>query len=357
MRKLAIPLVLTVILSFPAVWLVRSIDWLAAPASVEASTTDRLILLTFDIATVIFVLCTVFLVYSLVVFRRKPGETGEGQHFHGNTTLEIAWTVVPTIIVLALWWLGVEEMNRVDLGSVMAGEMPDGALHVKVTGQQWSWSFEYPGQAENTAFGEIQSGELVMPVDRPVFFDIETTDVIHSFWVPEMRFKMDAIPGATKHVVYTPTEPGEYRVRCAELCGSDHATMYAPVRVVSQAEFDQFIVDNDVSSLTPAERGKRWSEVYGCIACHSADGTTEGKVGPSWQDIWNNERDFVDADSVVADEAYIENSILAPGDRIIEGYQNVMPANFTDRFTEDFGDTEQPIGDLIEYIKSLDTDG
>lgn len=251
MRKLAIPLVLTVILSIPAVMLVRSIQWLAPAASLEADTSDYLILLTFDIATVVFVLCTVFLVYALIVFRRRPGDLSDGQHFHSHNALEIGWTVVPTIIVLGLWWLGVVEMRKTNFSAVMAGEMPEGALHVKVTGQQWAWSFEYPGLVDNPSLGELRSDELVLPVGRPVFFDIMSTDVIHSFWVPEMRFKMDAIPGRTNHVVYNPSVIGEYKVRCAEICGTDHAAMRAPVRVVSAEDFDAFVADNDISNLSP----------------------------------------------------------------------------------------------------------
>lgn len=354
MRKLAIPLVLTVILSFPAVMLVRSIQWLAPAASLEADTSDYLILLTFDIATVVFVLCTVFLVYALIVFRRKPGDLGDGQHFHSHNALEIGWTVVPTIIVLSLWWLGVVEMRKTNFSAVMAGEMPEGALHVKVTGQQWAWSFEYPGLVDNPSLGELRSDELVMPVDRPVFFDVLSNDVIHSFWIPEMRFKMDAIPGRTNHVVYNPSVVGNYKVRCAEICGTDHAKMLAPVRVVSAADFEQFVADNDISNLSPAERGERWSKVYGCVACHSPVG--EALVGPTWQGLYGHEAELEDGSVVVADEAYIRNSILAPGSQIVAGFLNVMPANFEDRFTADFGSAETPVQDLIEYMKTLSSE-
>jgi cytochrome c oxidase subunit 2 len=268
--------------------------------------------------------------------------------------LEIGWTVIPTIIVVALWWLGYQEHKKIDLGSVMAGNMPENALHVKVMGQQWAWSFEYPGLAANATFGEIRSSELVLPVGRKAFFEIDSVDVNHSFWIPEMRLKMDAIPGRTTYLVLTPDRPGEYKVRCAEICGSEHASMLAPVRVVSAEEFDRFIQDSDVGSLEPAARGERWARLYGCTACHSVDGSA--LVGPTWEGLWGSERVFTDGSRRVADEEYLRNAILDPGDEILEGFLNVMPANFADRFEQDFGAVDLPIGDLVEYIKTLNGD-
>jgi cytochrome c oxidase subunit 2 len=368
MKKLAIPVLLTVLLSIPAVYITREINWLAEAASEEAATVDYLILLCFDIAAVIFVLCMVFLVYSLVVFRRQPGDMSDGAHFHSHHALEIAWTVIPTAIVMWLWWLGIQEANAIGFGDSIAGTHTDGALVVNVTGQQWIWEFEYEVQPDSSSgvasmiTETFRSPVLVLPVDEPVDFRLESVDVMHSFWVPELRMKMDTIPGRTNHIRLTPNKVSDaYKVRCAELCGTSHANMRADVRIVDAAGFQDWLyADVYIPVGDPAEEGAKLSVQYGCTACHSIDGTgiEAGKVGPSWKDLWNHERQLEDGSTVVADEEYIRNSIIAPGGQVVNGYNGAaMPANFEERFTEDFGGVDEPIGYIRAYIESLDTDG
>jgi cytochrome c oxidase subunit 2 len=344
-KSLAIPIILTIVLSFPAVMIMRSINWLAEPASVEAAVVDELILLTFDIAAVVFVLCTVFLVYALFAFRRAPDDMSDGEHFHSNTPLEIAWTVIPLAIVLGLWWLGFQRAADIGYARAEVTEAPANAVHIKVTGQQWAWNYTYEEQG-------FSNSKLVLPVDRPAYFDIESVDVIHSFWIPEMRLKMDAIPGRTNKLVLTPNVLGEYKVRCAEICGTNHAYMLSDVEVVDAGGFDAFIAANDISNWTAEQRGEKWSKEYACSACHSIDGTVGPPyVGPTWKDLYGNTRKFADGTSAVADEEYIRHSVMKPGDQVVEGYPNAMPTNLAERVSY------EQIDDLIAYIKSLDSDG
>jgi cytochrome c oxidase subunit 2 len=138
---------------------------------------------------------------------------------------------------------------------------------------------------------------------------------------------------------------GEYKVRCAELCGQQHAEMRAIVKVVSQEEFESWIIDESGLSDDPVERGMQWTEQYGCLSCHSTDGSK--LVGPTWKGVFGNQETLSDGSTVTVDEEYIRDSILNPGANIVQGFSNVMPANFSQQLTD------QQITDIILYIESL----
>jgi cytochrome c oxidase subunit II len=182
------------------------------PASAQAVPIDWLWDLQVKAMTFLFALIVVPMVYSLVVFRRRKGDTTDAEHIEGNTKLEIAWTVIPLFVVLGMAYIGAEnlaETRRVD---------PD-AMEVRVTGFQWGWRFEYP------EYG-ITTNELYLPVNRQVVLKMTSTDVLHSFWVPEFRVKQDLVPGRVTELRITPTMVGDtYKVRCAEMCGTSHAYM------------------------------------------------------------------------------------------------------------------------------------
>ena len=175
----------------------------------------------------VFVLVMTIAIYSVVRFRAKPGDMGDGAPIHGNTRLEVIWVTIPFIMVTALAIYGWIILD--DLEAKQKNEMV-----VKVTGQQFTWTFEYPSE-------KVNSPELVLPVDRPVEFKIQTKDVIHSFWVPQFRLKSDAVPGLTTAIRLTPNKTGRYEVVCAELCGLGHATMRQFVRVLPASEFDSWV--------------------------------------------------------------------------------------------------------------------
>jgi len=227
---------------------------------------------------------------------------------------------------------------------------------VSVTGSQWRWTFEYPEQ-------DVTTGRLVLPVDQPILLELESEDVLHSFWVPEFRVKQDLVPGFMNTLRITPTELGDYKVRCAEICGTRHAEMLADVQVVSRQEFDQWVIDSQFrySDLTPEERGRRFYEVdFDCSGCHSLDGTT--LVGPTWQGLWMREEEMADGSTVVADEEYIRNSILNPNAHVVAGFNpDVMPPNYEERIAEleaeilqNEGAEINVIDDLIAFIQTLE---
>lgn len=220
--------ILTVVGTIVTTWLLKLALPLPTRAATQAYTVDRVLDVHIFLISFFFSLVVVFMLYAFVVFRRRPGDTEDGEHFEGNTALEIVWTVVPLIIVLFLGYLGVRTLNTV------VAPQPN-EMTVGVKGFQWAWTFDYP-EGFTTA-------ELVLPVNQPAVMEMTATDVLHSFWVPEFRVKQDLVPGQTTHLRFTPTEVGEYKLRCAELCGLTHWNMLATVKVVPQEEYDAWMTE------------------------------------------------------------------------------------------------------------------
>jgi cytochrome c oxidase subunit II len=302
-------------------------------ASAQAAPIDQLWHWEVIVISFLFSLIVVPMIYSLVVFRQKKGEMKDGEHMEGNANLEIAWTVVPLIIVVIFAYLGaysLGEVRRVD----------PNAMVVNVTGQQFTWIFEYP------EYGFI-STELHLPVDRQVVLKMESTDVIHSFWVPEFRVKQDVVPGRITEYRITPTLEGDYKVRCAELCGTSHAYMESPVIVESQASYDAWVVEQikiAEESKTPEGQGKILATQYGCIGCHSLDGSP--LTGPTWLNLYGSDVALADGSTVTADDAFLAESILDPNATIVAGFPSpsIMPP---------YALTDEEITNLIAYIKTL----
>jgi cytochrome c oxidase subunit II len=222
-RMLGIGLVASVI----GVVICLMIDWFPADAAGAADQIDTVYDVLLICSVPVFVLVMTIAIYSVVRFRAKPGDLRDGPPIHGNTQLEVIWVTIPFLMVTALAvyaWIVLD-----DIEARQPNELP-----VNVTGQQFTWTFGYPGE-------EVRSTELVLPEDRPVDFRIRTRDVIHSFWVPEFRLKSDAVPGLTTKIRLTPDRLGRYQVVCAELCGLGHSTMRQNVRVIPEDEFDGWL--------------------------------------------------------------------------------------------------------------------
>ena len=310
-----------------------NIMWIfPAEASAQAVPIDWLWDLQIKVMSFLFALIVVPMLYSLIVFRRRKGETGEGEHFEGNTQLEIAWTLVPLVAVLVMAYIGagnLAQVRRADPNAVV----------VNVTGIQWSWKFEYDNG--------VVSDELHMPVGKQVLLKMTSTDVIHSFWVPEFRVKQDLVPGRITELRITPTLAGNYNVRCAELCGTSHSYMEKPVIVTSQADFDTWMSGQVAlaaeASQTPEGRGKALVAANGCAACHSIDGSAG--IGPTWAGLAGSTVELSGGSTVPADDAYIAESISSPQAKIVAGFesQQMIQFNFTD----------EQISDIIAYLKTL----
>lgn len=288
-------------------------------------------------------LIVVFLLYSVIVFRRRKGERGDGVYMEGNQKLEILWTIIPVGIVLWFAVIGGQTLADVERRD------PE-AMTVNVFAAQWNWRFEYTVTTEEGVVTAVASDTLVLPKNRQVVLRLHSEDVIHSFYVPEFRIKQDVLPGGEEFVRelrITPSENGTFKVRCAEICGRLHYAMQAGVQVVDGPEFDAWLAENSAEcSLSDAECGQRWADTFGCLACHSLDGTKI--IGPTWQGLFGSQVELTDGSTVTADEEYIRNSILDPNAQVVAGYPSgVMPQNFDEILGED------QINQIIAFIMSL----
>ncbi|HWC07661.1 MAG TPA: cytochrome c oxidase subunit II [Solirubrobacterales bacterium] len=216
-----------------------SINWDGQQASTAAPKIDDLLNVMIVLSSFVFSLVMVMLFYALWKFKAKPGDESDGEPIHGNTRLEVAWTLIPTIIVLFAGGYSWSVLDQIE-------EPAENPLTVDVFAQQFAWSFGYPGK--DLAFSE---GELHVPVDRQVHFKMHAQDVIHSFWVPEWRIKKDAVPGITTTAIVTPDKVGTYQLICTELCGFGHSTMRAKVVVEPPAEFRKWV--EGLTKQTPQE--------------------------------------------------------------------------------------------------------
>jgi cytochrome c oxidase subunit 2 len=307
-------------------------------ASAQALVVDSLMDLHYGVIGFLFALVMVFMLYSLFVFRRKPGDEGDGDHFEGNTKLEIAWTVLPLITVLLFGVIG-----AVTLAEVTAAQEDE--MTVNVTAFSFGWQFDYPD------LGVEKATSLNLPVNQPVLFKLRSLDqdVIHNFFVAEFRVKQDLVPGVPTQLRVTPNVEGEYQLRCNELCGTGHTNMLAPVNVMNETDFTAWVAEQKaaVSPEQLAELGAELHASQGCIACHNVSGDPGG-VGPTWKGLFGSTREFTDGTSQTADEEYLRNSILNPTSEVVAGYAPVMPANYTDVLSE------QQLDAIIEYIKTLE---
>ena len=221
---------------------------------------------------VIFVIVEAALVVTVIRFRRRPGSQ-PARAIHGNTALEIGWTLAPAVI---LAFIAVPTVKV-----IFENARPvKGDLVVRVIGHQWWWEVQYPG------LGVITANELHLPQGKTVSFELESADVIHSFWVPAFAGKKDLIPGRTNHLWFTPEVTGTFPGQCAEFCGASHANMMFKVTVVPPAEFDAWVAQQKAPPAAPdstslAARGLAVYQKGQCVACHMIDGVSYGVLGPN----------------------------------------------------------------------------
>ena len=203
-------------------------QWLPTSASEELDRIEALYWFATIISIPIFSLVTAVVLYSVWKWRVPEDDDADGPPIHGHTGLEILWTAVPAVLVVAIGIFSAVVLAQ-------NGEAGENPMEVEALGQQFAWKFTY------SDYEDVTAGELVLPVGQQVRFTMRAVDVIHSFWVPNFGQKMDAVPGITTEILVTPKKLGEYEVVCTELCGLGHATMRAKARVVEQAEFDAWV--------------------------------------------------------------------------------------------------------------------
>jgi cytochrome c oxidase subunit II len=315
------------------------IDWFPIPASEQAGPIDTLWDVLLIASVPIFVLVETIVLYCAIKFRMKPGEElKDGPPIHGNTRLEIIWTAIPAILLVGLCTYAYVVLT--DIEKAQANSM-----NVRVVGEQFTWTFYYPGEGGK----EISSPQLYLPANTPVNFTIQSKDVIHDFWVPAFRMKIDAVPGMSTHIRVTTTDRlGDFPVVCAELCGLGHSTMRQSAHVVTRNDFDAKMDELAQGPQAPGGGGgggetdgktlfTEAAQPTACKSCHTlADAGATGTTGPN-------------LDEVVPDlsDAEIRQSIEDPDAKITPGFQpGLMPR---------YGDTLSPeqVDALVKYLKEV----
>jgi cytochrome c oxidase subunit 2 len=307
-------------------------------ASRVAGEVDSVYVFITGIAIFFFLLTQGLLIYFAVKYRRKKGEEDrETPYITGNRVLEGIWIAVPTLLVMSIFAYGYKVWDD------MRTPLP-GATEINVTARQWLYQFKYPNGIQSI-------NEVRVPVDQPVKFVMTSTDVLHGFFIPELRVKQDILPGRYTYLWIQPEKAGTYTIFCTQYCGAGHSDMTAKLIVMPIDQYQAWAAQEAQAAekvLPESGRGRALAEKFGCLACHSVDGTT--KVGPTWLNLYGSVVTLSDGETVTADENYIRESILAPGAEIVRGFQNIMPT-FKGIITDD------EIASVIAYIKSLSEKG
>ncbi|MDX2127726.1 MAG: cytochrome c oxidase subunit II [Chloroherpetonaceae bacterium] len=285
-------------------------SYLPEQASTIASDIDSLIIFITNASAWLFLLVTIVSVYYLWIYRRKNERPEYTSGISHNTRLEIIWTLIPTLLVFLIFFWGFR--SYLDMNVV-----PKDALEIRVLGKKWFWAFDYPNGANSV-------NELVVPQGKPLKFLISSEDVIHSFYVPAFRVKMDAVPNRYSILTATPTQAGTFDIFCTEYCGKSHSEMIGKIRVVSETEYNKWLEEAEGGgSMKPEEFGKKLYISKACVTCHSVDGTAN--TGPTWKGAYGKKHKLADGSEVLADENYLRESMLEPNAKVVAGYQPVMP--------------------------------
>jgi len=316
-------------------------DWMKQ-ASISAQKSDAVFFYALGLSVVFLVFITALMIYFVWRYSRKRHPKAE--QIEGHLGLEIVWTTVPLILFLTIFYYGWTNFQYMR-------QAPRDAMVVNVAARQWSWSFEYPNGK--------QSKVLFAPLDKPMKMAIRSADVVHGFYIPAFRLKIDVVPGSTATTWFQATELGSYDLQCTVICGVDHSLMLAKVVVVPEDEFKAWYFggadapapggalgaadgDPDLSAL-PA--GLAVMTAKDCLGCHSVDGTPV--VGPTFKGLYGTQQQVLVADqlrTVTVDEAYLRRAIETPNDEVVEGYPPFMP------------ETELEPAELdaiVSYIKTL----
>ena len=320
-----------------------SIDWFPKQGSSDADDIDTLYNWLLIVSVPIFVLVMTVAIYSVIRFRARPGDTGDGPPIHGNARLEVVWVVIPFILVSVLAayaWITLDDIEA----------KKKNELVVDVTGQQFAWSYRYKGPGGKL----VQSPQLYLPVNRPVKFEIHTKDVIHSFWIPDFRLKQDAVPGITTSWRATPTKLGTHDVVCTELCGVGHSLMRGNVHVVRAGQFTAWL--NKQAGVTAAgpgggpgtekpaaADGKQLFASNGCGGCHKlAAAGSSGTTGPDLDNVLADAKKYAKGASA---SEYIRQSIVSPNSFVVPGFpRGTMPETFGKQLSK------QQIDALVQFL-------
>lgn len=306
--------------------------WFPEGANSITNSVDGLFYFILIGSIILFVGICSTMAYFLYKYRRTEANPVATSHITHSTTLELLWTIIPLILCVIIFWWGYKDF-------LSMGTPPGSALEIRVIGKKWLWQFEYPKEGVKTL------GELVVPVNRPIRLVMGSEDVLHSFFLPNFRIKRDVLPNRYTRLWFQAERMGNFQIFCTEYCGDGHSAMLATLRVVSEAEYQEWLHGGSGDSDEPLpELGKKLYTKNACNTCHSIDGSPS--VGPTWKGMYGHKVSLDGGASVDVDDAYIKESIENPKAKIVKGFQPVMP-------TYAGVLREREMLAIIEYMKSL----
>ncbi len=296
-------------------------------ASTVASEMDALYFFIVAVCTFFAVLVTALVVFFTLRYKRKD-ENEVGADIHGSLVLELTWTFIPFVLAMTMFGWGAKvffDLSR----------PPRDAMEIFVVGKQWMWKVQHPD-------GTREINQLHVPIGRPVRITLGSEDVIHDFFVPAFRVKMDAVPGKLTTLWFEATKEGTYHIFCAEYCGTKHSGMIGEVIAMQPQDYEAWLAGGRMTG-TPVENGERLFADLACITCHKTDSTGRG---PSLVGLFGSAVNLADGRTVVADENYLRESIMNSQAKVVQGYQPIMPA-FQGLVSE------ENVMQLIAYLKTL----
>ncbi len=294
----------------------------------------------FWVSVVLMIAITFAMIYFM--FRYHHTRNKKAEDIHGHFGLEVAWTVIPTILVMAMFYYGY-------VGYEKMSTIPENAMPVDVTGRMWSWAFKYDNG--------IETDTLIVPQGKPIRLNLHSVDVIHSFYIPAFKAKKDAVPGVKTEMWFQADTAGAYDVFCAEYCGDRHSYMLTKVKVLPKAQFDEWYAKGGAAVVQPAAatsdqpvdkraEGEKLVRLKGCMACHSTDGSR--LVGPSFKGIYGEDVTVITDGkerTIKVDEEYLVRSIRQPDADKVKGFENMVMTQIQ------LSDDE--VAAIVDYIKSL----
>ena len=312
-------------------------------ASNHAASLDGLYVFLTVVCGISFVLVIGAMFYFMAKYKKRSDNDKTSPLTH-NGMLEFGWSAIPAVFLMLFFIWG-------ELDFVKLSAPPADAIDVRVTGQKWYWTIEYPGRPV-AATTTVLDGEiaplLIVPKGKPVRLTMTSKDVIHSFYIPAFRVKKDVVPGRYTTLWFEAIEIGTFPVFCTEYCGDEHSSMLAVVEVVEPEDYEERVRQATTleqgAGETLEQFGEKVYKSFACNSCHNTDASV--KVGPGFGGLFGKTESFTDGSSLAVDENYIRESIYQPNAKVVAGFTPQMPS-FAGQINDD------QMNALIAYIKSL----
>ncbi|WP_426162527.1 c-type cytochrome [Pseudoduganella sp. R-34] len=362
---LAISLILIVLGAIIFHWLS---PWWLTPIASNWQAMDDALMITLVICAALFIIIHLFVAYAVFKFRHREGHRAAAESHNGK----LEW-----------WLIGATSLGIVAMlapGLNVYAKLispPPNASVFEVMGKQWDWHFRLPGKDNKLGATDVRfinatnpfginpedpagqddvlvdGSEIHIPLNQPVKVMLRAQDVLHDFYVPQFRTRMNMVPGLVTHFWLTPTQTGRFEVLCAQLCGVGHSNMRSAVVVEEQAVYDAWLAKQPTFSgqgavggvggpAEPGKQGRLIAQSKGCVACHSVDGAPS--VGPTWKGLFGKQETLEGGTTVAVDEAYLKQSINDPKAKVVKGFPNIMPPNQL---------SDEEMAAMIDYIKTV----